>query len=65
MDCWKGVIEMNYRFYDFQVENISNFEFERMLDIVIDMYLGIEGTDEEEIKEAFESEGLIVTEVIE
>ncbi len=54
---------MTYKFKNFQVENISEMDLENMLDLVIDLYLGILGTDAEEIKHVFELEGLTVTKI--
>lgn len=54
---------MTYRFGNFEVKDISITDFENMLDIVIDLYLGILGTKENEIKEAFEDVGFEVVKV--
>lgn len=51
-----------YIFGKYEVE-CDEFEIETIADIFKDMYLGLVGTTEEELKEALEREGFDVKEV--
>ena len=57
----KGGIDL-YIFGKYEVE-CDEFEIETIADIFKDMYLGVVGTTEEELKEALEREGFDVKEV--
>ena len=52
---------MKYRFGNYEVE-CDEYDLENIADIFRDMYLGILGTTDEELKEALEREGYDVTE---
>ena len=52
---------MKYRFGNYEVE-CDEQDLENVADIFRDMYLGILGTTDEELKEALEREGYDVTE---
>nr|DAJ80925.1 MAG TPA: hypothetical protein [Bacteriophage sp.] len=52
---------MKYRFGNYEVE-CDEYDLENIADIFRDMYLGILGTTDEELKEVLEREGYDVTE---
>lgn len=52
---------MEYRFGDYEASS-DIYDLETIADIFRDMYLGIVGTSDKELKEALESEGLEVRE---
>lgn len=52
---------MKYRFGNYEVE-CDEYDLENIADIFRDMYLGILGTTDEELKEAIEREGYEVFE---
>lgn len=52
---------MKYRFGNYEVE-CDEYDLENIADIFRDMYLGILGTTDEELKEALEREGYDVAE---
>lgn len=52
---------MKYKFGNYEVE-CDEYDLENVADIFRDMYLGILGTTDEELKEALKQEGYDVTE---
>lgn len=53
---------MRYRFGNYEVE-CDEIEIENIADIFRDMYLGVVGTTDEELKQALEREGYNVDDV--